>query len=117
MAHYEYKFVEVPRKGGLKAQPGDTFEVCKQVIADEAAKGWRLKQVVTTVQPFADAVASYTCYDRKEKQAKKVFHIAHPLPVVGVGVTTRSVYHSQYTFCYYKQNRILFLVKGMRFFL
>lgn len=48
MAHYEYKFVEVPRKGGLKAQPGDTFEVCKQVIADEAAKGWRLKQVVTS---------------------------------------------------------------------
>lgn len=47
MAHYEYKFVEVPRKGGLKAQSGDTFEACKQVIADEAAKGWRLKQVVT----------------------------------------------------------------------
>lgn len=46
MPRYEYKFVEVPRKG-IKVKVGDTFEVCKQVIRDETAKGWRLKQVVT----------------------------------------------------------------------
>lgn len=46
MERYEYKFVEVKAKRELKAQCGDTFEECKQVITAEAQNGWRLKQVV-----------------------------------------------------------------------
>lgn len=46
MKKYEYKFIEVPAKGGLKAKAGETFEECKQIIAVEAENGWRLKQVV-----------------------------------------------------------------------
>ena len=47
MKKYEYKFVEVTRKTGLKVKVGDSFEECKQVIMAEAEQGWRLKQVVT----------------------------------------------------------------------
>lgn len=61
MKTYEYKFVEVPRAGGLRVKAGDTFEACKQVIAAEAAQGWRLKQVVT---PFDEKSGVYAamCY-------------------------------------------------------
>lgn len=47
MKKYEYKFIEVPAKRGLKVQAGDTFEACKEIIVSESKKGWRLKQVVT----------------------------------------------------------------------
>lgn len=53
---YLYKFVEVPRKAGLKGKPGDTFEACKEIIVREAAKGWRLKQVVT---PYNEKTGVY----------------------------------------------------------
>ena len=48
MKRYEYKFVEVGAKRGLKDSPGDTFEECKRIITVEADNGWRLKQVVTS---------------------------------------------------------------------
>lgn len=61
MMHYEYKFVEVPRARGAKAQTGDTFEACKQIITEEAANGWRLQQIVT---PFNEKTGVYSavCY-------------------------------------------------------
>ncbi len=61
MKQYEYKFVEVPRKYGLNAKNGDSFEECKQVILSEAGQGWRLKQVVT---PFNEKTGLFTtsCY-------------------------------------------------------
>lgn len=43
MRKYEYKFIEVERQ----SQRGATFKECKSIIAQEAEKGWRLKQVVT----------------------------------------------------------------------
>lgn len=46
MKKYEYKFVEVKAKRGLKDKCGDTFEECKQIIIAEAQNDWRLKQVV-----------------------------------------------------------------------
>ena len=36
MKNYEYKFLEVPRKNGMKVKGGETFEECKQVIMKEA---------------------------------------------------------------------------------
>lgn len=61
MKQYEYKFVEVPRARGAKAQNGDTFAACKQIITENAANGWRLQQVVT---PFNEKTGIYsvTCY-------------------------------------------------------
>ena len=47
MSKYEYKFVEVPAKSGLKVKPGDTFEKCKEIIVTQAEDGWRLKQILT----------------------------------------------------------------------
>ncbi len=46
MKKYEYKFVDVPRAGGLKAKTGCSFEACKKIILSEAEQGWRFKQVV-----------------------------------------------------------------------
>lgn len=64
---YEYKFVKVPvvtsKAGPLEiAQKGETFEACKEVIRQEAANGWRLKQVVA---PFNEKAGVYqaTCYE------------------------------------------------------
>lgn len=61
MKKYEYKFVEVTRKTGLKVKVGDSFEECKQVIMAEAEQGWRLKQVVTPFNEKTGMVISY-CY-------------------------------------------------------
>lgn len=53
---YEYKFIEVPSKDGLKTKAGDSFEECKKVILSEAENGWRLKQIVT---PFNEKMGIY----------------------------------------------------------
>ncbi len=47
MKKYEYKFVEIKAKRGIKDKTGDTFEDCKDTIMTEAENGWRLKQIVT----------------------------------------------------------------------
>lgn len=47
MKKYEYKFIEVNAKRGLKDKAGDTFDECKRIITAESENGWRLKQVVT----------------------------------------------------------------------
>ena len=47
MKKYEYKFVEVPKKSGIKGH-GNTFTECQNIIMEEAQNGWRLKQVVVT---------------------------------------------------------------------
>lgn len=59
MKKYEYKFVEIQRETGLKVKTGDTFEKCKEVIIEEAAHGWKLKQIVT---PFNEKAGAYTPY-------------------------------------------------------
>ena len=61
MKKYEYKFVEIPRRTGMKVMAGDTFEECKKVIIAEAEQGWRLKQVVT---PFNEKTGVFIscCY-------------------------------------------------------
>lgn len=61
MKKYEYKFVEIQRRTGLKVKTGETFEECKQVIMAEAEQGWRLKQVVT---PFDEKKGVFVscCY-------------------------------------------------------
>lgn len=59
MAKYEYKFVEVPKKWGIKAKSGETFEECKRIILEEAEQGWRLKQVVT---PFLEQTGAFVPY-------------------------------------------------------
>lgn len=56
MKKYEYKFIEVAAKRGLKDKTGDTFEECKAIIIAEAEKGWRLKQVVA---PFNEKTGVY----------------------------------------------------------
>ena len=61
MKNYEYKFVEIQRKTGLKAKTGETFEECKQVIVAEAEQGWRLKQVVTPFDEKTGVFVSH-CY-------------------------------------------------------
>ena len=61
MAKYEYKFVEVPKKSGLRVTPGATFEECKKIIQTEAEQGWRLKQIVTPFLEQTGAFAPY-CY-------------------------------------------------------
>lgn len=61
MKKYEYKFVEVQRKTGLKVKSGDTFEECKSIILSEAEQGWRLKQIVTPFDEKAGVFHS-NCY-------------------------------------------------------
>ena len=56
---FEYKFVEVPFKKGLKVKKGDNYEGCKIVIKEEAKNGWRLKQVVV---PPLDSTGVYCPY-------------------------------------------------------
>lgn len=57
MKKYEYKFVEVAAKRGVKDKAGDTFEECKAIIIAEAESGWRLKQVVT---PFHEKMGVHS---------------------------------------------------------
>lgn len=61
MKEYEYKFVEVPIRGGLRVKPGDSFQDCKEVVLQGAREGWRLVQIVT---PFNEkmGVAGAFCY-------------------------------------------------------
>ena len=59
MKKYEYKFVEIPKRTGLKVETGETFEECKKVIVAEAEQGWRLKQVVN---PFNEKTGVYGSY-------------------------------------------------------
>ena len=61
MKKYGYKFVEIPRIGGLKVKSGDTFEKCKETIMRESEQGWRLIQIVT---PFDEKTGVFTskCY-------------------------------------------------------
>lgn len=40
MKQYEYKFINVPAKNGLKVKPGETFEECKNIINSSASEGW-----------------------------------------------------------------------------
>lgn len=61
MKKYEYKFVEVLKKYGLKVKGGDTFEECKQIIKIEAEQGWRLKQIVTPINEKSGVHTPY-CY-------------------------------------------------------
>lgn len=54
MKKYEYKFIEIPlvsdkteRSSYVQTrQPQVPFEACKEAIISEAAKGWRLKQIL-----------------------------------------------------------------------
>ncbi len=57
MKKYEYKFIEVPAKRGLKTKAGETFEECKKIIISESENGWRLKQVVT---PFNEKTGTFS---------------------------------------------------------
>lgn len=67
MKKYEYKFVKVPAsytkiRFFYKSPPiGSAYEACKGIITAEAAKGWRLKQVVV---PFNETCGVYMarCY-------------------------------------------------------
>lgn len=59
MKKYQYKFVEITRKNGIKVKTGDTFVECQKVIAAEAEQGWRLKQVVT---PFDEKTGVFIPY-------------------------------------------------------
>lgn len=56
---YEYKFIEVQLKTGLKSKTGDSFEECKNIIIEEAKNGWRLKQIV---MPANEKTGMYTVY-------------------------------------------------------
>lgn len=56
---YEYKFIEVQLKTGLKSKTGDSFEECKNIIIEEAKNGWRLKQIV---MPANEKTGIYTVY-------------------------------------------------------
>ena len=60
MKKYEYKFIEVPKKPGIKGH-GNTFTECQNIIMEEAQNGWRLKQVVV---PFNEKTGFYGawCY-------------------------------------------------------
>lgn len=60
MKKYEYKFIEVPKKSGIKGH-GSTFTECQNIIMEEAQNGWRLKQVVV---PFNEKTGVYGawCY-------------------------------------------------------
>lgn len=62
MKKYEYKFIKVPGKSGFKVKSDDTFNECKNIIHEEAEKGWQLKQVV---MPFDEKAGVYraNCYE------------------------------------------------------
>ncbi|MBQ4536087.1 MAG: DUF4177 domain-containing protein [Lachnospiraceae bacterium] len=62
MKKYEYKFVKIPRRTGIKVKTGETFEECKRVIMAEAEQGWKLKQVVTPFDEKTGVFVSY-CYE------------------------------------------------------
>ena len=38
MKKYEYKFVEIPKKTGLRVKSGETFEECKKVLSKKLNK-------------------------------------------------------------------------------
>lgn len=67
MKQYEYKFIQVPvawNTQGIISRPpkaGSTFDACKDAIENEAANGWRFKQIVI---PFCEGrgVGSAQCY-------------------------------------------------------
>lgn len=56
MKKYEYNFIKVPVKPGFKAHSDDAFNACKEIIIQEAAKGWRLKQILA---PFNEKTGVY----------------------------------------------------------
>lgn len=59
---YEYKFVEVLlREKGFKTKLGAGFDMCKKIIIEEAANGWRLKQIVIPANEKTGIAALY-CY-------------------------------------------------------
>jgi hypothetical protein len=59
---YEYKFVEVPlREKGWRTELGEGFDRCKEIIVEEAANGWRLKQIVIPANEKTGIAAPY-CY-------------------------------------------------------
>ncbi len=43
---FRYEFVKVPVVGGLKAGKTDTFETCKEIVAEKSKKGWELVQII-----------------------------------------------------------------------
>ena len=57
---YEYKFVKVPMRRGFKKKLGETFERCKEVITEEAEKGWRLKQVVMPANEYTGIASAHS---------------------------------------------------------
>lgn len=61
MRQYEYQFLEIPARKAGKTARGDAWRECRKVIAAEAQKGWRLKQVVV---PFHEKMGIYGawCY-------------------------------------------------------
>lgn len=47
MKKYEYRFVQVPAiPEKTETEPSPPFDACRKIICDEAARGWRLKQVL-----------------------------------------------------------------------
>lgn len=46
---FRYEFVEVPVEGGLKAGKTDTFEKCKEIVAEKAKEGYELVQIIRVV--------------------------------------------------------------------
>ena len=92
MKQYEYKFIQVPvawNTQGIISRPpkaGSTFDACKDVIENEAANGWRFKQIVI---PFCEGrgVGSAQCYQvifereiscgSKQRQAGQAPHPTH----------------------------------------
>ncbi len=59
---YEYKFVEITlREKGFKTKLGDSFNRCKDIIVEEATRGWRLKQIVIPANEQTGISAPY-CY-------------------------------------------------------
>ncbi len=61
MKKYEYKFVEVPKKRGLKIKIGDTFEECRKIINSHSEQGWRLKQIVVPLNEKTGVYGAW-CY-------------------------------------------------------
>lgn len=62
MGKFDYKFVEVPFDGDLKAGNAHTFERCKEVIIKEAAGGWRLIQIISHAGDKKTLVG-HCCYE------------------------------------------------------
>ena len=59
---YEYKFIQVPlREKGFKTKLGENFEICKEVIVEEADNGWGFKQIVIPANEKTGLSAPY-CY-------------------------------------------------------